>query len=87
MKQQDQLNFEKMKVPRGKQVKRLVERMNSGVRITSLQGWRILGISYLPQAINKAKKQGYVFQEKNKTVENRFSEKCSIKVWWFDKQQ
>jgi hypothetical protein len=69
------------------QVLRLAEYLNTGKRITSLQAWRILGVSYLPQVIRKAKDAGFVFNERNVTVMNRHDEKCNIKQWWFDSPQ
>lgn len=60
------------------QNQRLIDYLELGLSITSLDAWRTLGFSYLPARIKDIKDMGYVIKTVRKTVFNRFNEKVSV---------
>lgn len=68
------------------QNQRLIDYLESGKKITSLQAWKILGFSYLPARIKDVKDMGYEIKDKYITVQNRFGEKVPVKQFWMDKK-
>lgn len=66
------------------QNQRLIDYLESGKKITSLQAWKVLGFSYLPARVKDVKDMGYPIKSKFITVQNRFGEKCSVKQYWMD---
>ena len=68
------------------QNQRLIDYLESGKKITSLQAWRVLGFSYLPARIKDVRNMGHDIKSKRITVKNRFKEDVSVNQYWMDIQ-
>jgi len=66
------------------QCQRLINHLEAGKTITSMQAWRQLGFSYLPVRIKEVKNMGYNIKSRRKHVLNRFKEQCSVNVYWLE---
>lgn len=64
-----------------KQVDRVRERLDNGLPVTSLDGFRRLGIVHLPSVIRDLKKTGYPIRGEWVKGRNRYDEKIRFKVW------
>jgi hypothetical protein len=60
---------------------RVKERLDRGLPITSLDGFRKLGIVHIPSVIRDLKEEGYPIQTIPTRVRNRYGKICYINVW------
>lgn len=65
------------------QKQRVLDYMQSGYTITSLDAFRELGITRLAAVIYNLKNDGHLIGSRRKTVTNRFDEKCSISEYFY----
>jgi len=61
--------------------KRVKERLDRGLPITSLDAFNKLGIVHLPTVIRRLRIKGYPIEGQFIPVKNRFGERCTIKVF------
>ena len=66
---------------------RVVERLDRGLPITSLDGFTKLGIVHIPGVIRTLKQKGYPIVTIRTRVKNRYGKTCYINVWRKMKQE
>lgn len=63
------------------QKERVIDYLNQGNTITTLDAFRKLGITRISAVIYDLKKEGYKLITERVTVKNRYGEKCSVCRW------
>jgi biotin operon repressor len=63
------------------QKERLLNYLQNNRSITSLEALTELGIFRAPNRISELRKEGHIISGRNKTVRNRFNEKCGVKEY------
>ena len=67
-----------------KQHERVLQYLENGKSITTLDAWRELGITRLAARVYEMKQLGHPIQKNTITVTNRFDEKCSIAEYYLE---
>lgn len=65
------------------QKQRVLDYIQNGYTITSLDAFRELGVTRLAAVIHNLKNDGHIIGSRRKTVNNRFDEKCSISEYFY----
>ena len=68
-----------------KQCKRLLDYLQAGNVITTLDGWQALGIYAVSQRIGDLVKDGYPINKAWKTIHNRYGEPQRVRCYWMTK--
>jgi hypothetical protein len=63
------------------QKQRLLQYLQDGNTVTSLDGFYDLGITRISAVVHTLKKEGHMIITERLTVTNRYDEKCSICRW------
>jgi hypothetical protein len=66
------------------QANRVLDWLESGKTITTLDSFRDLGITRLAARIYELKKEGHTINKRTLTVANRFSEECHIAEYFIE---
>jgi len=60
------------------QIQRILNYLEAGNTITTLNAFNELGITRLAARIHELKRQGHAINKKTISVTNRYNEKCSV---------
>ena len=66
------------------QANRVLDLLETGRSITSLDAWNELGITRLAARVHELKKDGYVINKKLISVTNRCAEKCQVAAYYLE---
>jgi len=66
------------------QKQRLLEYLQSGLKLTRINAWAQLGILECPARLSELRRDGHKIRTDRKTVTNRYGEKVSVAVWSMD---
>ena len=67
------------------QCERLLDYLNAGNVLTTLDGWQALGIYAVSQRVGDLIKAGYPINKAWKEVFNRYGEKIRVRAYWITK--
>jgi hypothetical protein len=68
------------------QQQRVLDYLQSGKTITTLNAFNELGITRLASRIYELKEEGHIINKKMITVTNRYDEKCSVAEYYMGDQ-
>lgn len=66
------------------QIQRILNHLEAGNTITTLNAFNELGITRLAARIHELKRQGYLINKKTISVTNRYNEKCSVAEYYME---
>ena len=66
------------------QIQRILNHLESGKTITTLNAFNELGITRLAARIHELKRQGHPINKKTIPVTNRYNEKCSVAEYYME---